>query len=112
MEYPKRLQNLNLQELAFVFEIPYETMFRVTSQKKELHARDIPVIVTYGDLMRMALLSMKAAEKMLNVTKGEAEPASLVEITGDMIDMFNYIFDVLDEGNIEQEKVKELFGIE
>lgn len=78
MEYPKRLQNLNLQELAFVFEIPYETMLRVTSQKKELHARDIPVIVTYGDLMRMASLSMKAAEKMLNVTKGEAEPASLV----------------------------------
>lgn len=111
MDYPKKLQNLNLQELAFAFGIPYETMLEVASQKKELLAKDIPVIVTYGDLMNMATLSHKAAQMMFEVMKGEADPKSLIGITGDMLDMFNYIYDVLAEGNLEQEKVKKMLEL-
>ena len=111
MEYPKKLQNLNLQELSYVLGIPFEEMLEVTSQKKELRARDIPVIITYGDLMMMASLSHKAADAMMKVIKGEKEPKSLMGMIDEMLSMFNYIYDVLAEGNINQEKVKEMLNI-
>lgn len=104
MEYKNKLDHLNLAELAGVLNVDMELLLNSITQKAEVYVKDIPVIVTYGDLciIQKALFdAQKALLGLLKCEDGANKKAN--ESFDELHKLFVYVDKVLMDGNISKE---------
>lgn len=111
MEYKEKLGHLNFPELAMLLGLDLDKLLEAVSQKKELMIKDIPVIVTYGDLCSMQGVLFRAfstfAEVCKNIEDNELFRKS-DESFHELSNLFKYIDGVLMDGNIKKEAIHKL----
>lgn len=111
MEYKKKLGHLNLPELAFVLDTNLEHLLNMITQRKELHIRDIPVIITYGDLCIIQGIIHRAASTLNDIPKQVCDVEQMKKASdsvGELLNLFKYIDTVLMDGNISKEAIKRI----
>lgn len=111
MEYKKKLGHLNLPELALALDTNLEHLLNEITQKKELHIRDIPVIITYGDLCIIQGIIHCAASTLNDIQKqvyNVEQMKKASDSVGELLSLFKYIDTVLMDGNISKEAIKRI----
>lgn len=106
MEYKNKLDHLNLAELAYVLNVNIELLLNSITQKAEVHIKDIPVIVTYGDLciiQRALFDAQKALLGLLKYEDGANKKAN--DSLDELHKLFDYVDKVLMDGNISKETI-------
>lgn len=118
MDYKEKLNHLNLQELACVLGIDLSAIFQVILQKEEMRTAEIPVIIQYGDLCKIASVLWHSNEKLVKVTdtiikhSGTSEVLDLVSsinhVVKEQLKLFEYINNVLCDGNVDRKSVMKI----
>lgn len=109
VEYKKKLDHLNLAELAFVLKVDLEQLLNTITQKKELHVRDIPIIATYGDLCIIQGAIFRAEKALLSLLKKEEDSVKKAdESFYELENLFKYVDNVLMDGNISKKDIHRL----
>lgn len=109
MEYKKKLDHLNLENLATVLNVDMEVMLNAITQKTEIHIKDIPIIVTYGDLCIIQRVLFDAQKSLLDLLQGKEDAIKKANDTFDELHkLFEYVDKVLMDGNISKETIRRL----
>lgn len=121
MGYKEKLNHLNLQELACVLSIDLSAMFQIILQKEEMRTAEIPVIIQYGDLCKIASVLWYSNEKLIKATgiilkhSGTNEVLDLVSsinhVVKEQSELFEYINNVLCDGNVDRKAVMKIENI-
>jgi hypothetical protein len=109
MEYKNKLDHLNLAELAGVLNVDMELLLNSITQKKEIHIKDIPIIVTYGDLCIIQRALFDAQKALLGLLQGKEDAIKKANGASDELHkLFEYVDKVLMDGNISKEIIHKL----
>lgn len=121
MDYKEKLNHLNLQELACVLGIDLGDIYQIILQKEEMRTAEIPVVIQYGDLCRIASVLWHSNEKLIKATgtilkHSETNEvldlvSSINHVVKEQSELFEYINNVLCDGNVDRKAVMKIENI-
>lgn len=109
MEYKNELGHLNARELAAFLGIDMEVLLRAVVQEECIRLKDLPMIITYGDLLQVEKVLHEASRNLVEIGERVQDLESLgkiVETAKELTSLFDYVDGVLVEGNIDKRMVE------